>query len=154
MTASSAGEYVESLAAFQQLIDTGTAIKRAVMAAGGITHPFEEDLSFLYGTIFTGVPLSDGAHSRNVCIFADGEVDRSPTGTGVSGRAAIQHARGEIGLGQELVIETDGEAIWSNDVLGRTGTCAGHRWPSSVASGHASRSHRLRTFLELQTTRH
>ncbi len=40
---------------FQQLIDKGMAIKRAVMAAGGITHPFEEDLSFLYGTIFTGL---------------------------------------------------------------------------------------------------
>ena len=44
--------------------------------------------------------------SRNACVFAEGELDRSPTGTGVSGRAAIHHARGEIGLGQELVIES------------------------------------------------
>ena len=91
---------------FQQLIDKGMAIKRAVMAAGGITHPFEQDLSFLYGTIFTGVPLSDGADSRNVCIFAEGEVDRSPTGTGVSARAAIHHARGEFEVGEEMVIES------------------------------------------------
>jgi len=91
---------------FQQLIDKGMAIKRAVMAAGGIPHPFEEDLSFLYGTIFTGVPLSEGADSRNVCIFAEGEVDRSPTGTGVSARAAIHRARGELGVGEEMVIES------------------------------------------------
>jgi trans-L-3-hydroxyproline dehydratase len=91
---------------FQQLIDKGMAIKRAAMGAGGITHPFEEDLSFLYGTIFTGVPLSDGADSRNVCIFAEGEVDRSPTGTGVSARAAIHRARGELELGEEMVIES------------------------------------------------
>ena len=91
---------------FQQLIDKGMAIKRAVMAAGGITHPFEQDLSFLYGTIFTGVPLSDGADFRNVCIFAEGEVDRSPTGTGVSGRAAIHHARGELAVGEEMVFES------------------------------------------------
>jgi trans-L-3-hydroxyproline dehydratase len=91
---------------FQQLIDKGMAIKRAVMAAGGITHPFEEDLSFLYGTIFTGVPLSEGADSRNVCVFAEGEVDRSPTGTGVSGRAAIHHARGELAVGEDMVIES------------------------------------------------
>ena len=90
----------------QQLIDKGMAIKRAVMSAGGITHPFEKDLSFLYGTIFTGVPLSDGADSRNVCIFAEGEVDRSPTGTGVSARAAIHRARGELGVGEEMVIES------------------------------------------------
>ena len=102
------GEYVVTLGpeSFQLLIDKGMAIKRAVMAAGGITHPFEDDLSFLYGTIFTGVPLSDGADSRNVCIFAEGEVDRSPTGTGVSGRAAIHHSRGEHGIGQDMVVES------------------------------------------------
>ncbi|NIS29005.1 MAG: proline racemase, partial [Actinobacteria bacterium] len=44
--------------------------------------------------------------SRNVCVFADGEVDRSPTGTGVSARLAIHHARGEIGPGDELVFES------------------------------------------------
>ena len=92
--------------AFQQLIDKGMAIKRALMAEGGITHPFEEDLSFLYGTIFTGVPMSDGADSRNVCIFAEGEVDRSPTGTGVSARAAIHRARGELDMGQDMTIES------------------------------------------------
>ena len=91
---------------FQQLIDKGMAIKRAVIAAGGITHPFEEDLGFLYGTIFTGGALSEGADSRNVCIFAEGEVDRSPTGTGVSARAAIHRGRGEFGLREEMVVES------------------------------------------------
>jgi proline racemase len=91
---------------YRELIERGMAIKRAVMAAGGITHPFEEELSFLYGTIFTGAPLSDGADSRNVCIFAAGEVDRSPTGTGVSARAAIHCARGELEVGGEMVIES------------------------------------------------
>jgi trans-L-3-hydroxyproline dehydratase len=90
----------------QLLIDKGMAIKRAVTAAGGIIHPFEEDLSFPYGTIFTGVPLSEGADSRNVCIFAEGEVDRSPTGTGVSARAAIHHSRGELAVGERMVIES------------------------------------------------
>jgi len=88
------------------LIDTGMAIKRAVMANRPIPHPFEEDLSFLYGTIFVDEPQGAGAHSRNVCIFAEGEVDRSPTGTGVSGRLAIHHARGEIGPGEPIVIES------------------------------------------------
>ena len=91
---------------FRQLIEKGLAIKRAVMAARPIPHPFEEDLSFLYGTIFIGPPLGAGAHSRNVCIFADGEVDRCPTGTGVSARLAIHHARGEIGPGESMVVES------------------------------------------------
>lgn len=91
---------------FRALIEKGMAIKRTIMASRPITHPFEEDLSFLYGTIFIGPPLGEGAHSRNVCIFAEGEVDRSPTGTGVSGRLAIHHARGEIGLNEPIVIES------------------------------------------------
>jgi trans-L-3-hydroxyproline dehydratase len=88
------------------LIDKGMAIKRAVMASRRIPHPFEADLSFLYGTIFVDRPRGEGAHSRNVCIFAEGEVDRSPTGTGVSGRLAIHHARGEVGAGEPIVIES------------------------------------------------
>ncbi len=91
---------------FRGLIDKGMAIKRAIMASREIPHPFESDLRFLYGVIFISEPQSQEAHSRNVCIFADGEVDRSPTGTGVSARLAIHHARGEIGLGQPIIIES------------------------------------------------
>ena len=92
--------------AYRALIEKGMAIKRAVMTSHPIVHPFEEDLNFLYGTIFMGPALSEGADSRNVCIFAEGEVDRSPTGTGVSGRLALLHARGEIDLNQPIVIES------------------------------------------------
>jgi proline racemase len=91
---------------FRPLIEKGMAIKRAIMASRPIPHPFEEDLSFLYGTIFIGPPLGEGAHSRNVCIFAKGEVDRCPTGTGVSARLAIHHARGEVELNQPIVVES------------------------------------------------
>ena len=91
---------------FQQLIEKGISIKRAVMAAREIEHPFEADLSFLYGVVFVESSEADGVHSRNVCVFADGEVDRSPTGTSVSARLAIHRARGEIGIGEEIVIES------------------------------------------------
>ncbi|MFC2029349.1 proline racemase family protein [Chloroflexota bacterium] len=91
---------------FRSLIETGVAIKQAVMASRPIPHPFEEDLSFLYGTIFVGPPQDAGAHSRNVCIFAEGEVDRCPTGTGVSGRLAIHYARGEVKPQESIVVES------------------------------------------------
>lgn len=93
----------------QEHIQKGMAIKRAVMASSqGIDHPYEEDLSFLYGTIFiSNKTLEADSHSRNVCIFAEGEVDRCPTGSGVSGRMAIHHARQEIRQGDEpFVIES------------------------------------------------
>lgn len=92
--------------AYRTLIEQGMAIKQAVMESLPVVHPFEEDLNFLYGTIFIAPPQAKGAHSRNVCIFAEGEVDRSPTGTGVSGRLALLHARGEIDLNQPIVTES------------------------------------------------
>ena len=45
-------------------------------------------------------------HSRNVCIFAEGQLDRSPTGTGLSARAAIHYAKAEIEEGETLIIES------------------------------------------------
>ena len=89
-----------------QLIETGIKIKHAVMDSVKMVHPLEPDMNFLYGTIFTGVSKNPNHHSRNVCIFAEGEVDRSPTGTGVSARAAILHAKDEIKLGESIIIES------------------------------------------------
>ena len=91
---------------FRELIDVGTRIKAAVMADRSIEHPFEADLGFLYGVIFVGEAEDPSRHSRNVCVFADGEVDRCPTGTGVSGRVSLQHARGELSAGEDIVIES------------------------------------------------
>jgi len=90
---------------YSKIINYGRLIKSAVMKNYSITHPYEDDLSFLYGVIFIGDSLSDN-HSRNVCVFADGEVDRSATGSGVSGRAAIHFAKGEIGVNEVISIES------------------------------------------------
>jgi len=91
---------------FSELIDKGMIIKRAIMEKHELKHPFEDDLNFLYGTIFIGEPLAEGVDSRNVCIFAEGEVDRCPTGTGVSARMAIHYTKGEIGLNEPMIIES------------------------------------------------
>ena len=91
---------------FDRIIDYGRRIKRAVMNNFPIKHPFEEDLSFLYGTIFTAPALDRSHHSRNACIFAEGELDRSATGSGVSARAALHFAKGELGLNERVSIES------------------------------------------------
>jgi trans-L-3-hydroxyproline dehydratase len=91
---------------FRDLIAVGSAIKHAVSAAREIRHPREPDLSFLYGTIFTGPSRGTGADSRNVCVFAEGEVDRSPTGTGVSARVAIERARGRLAARGTFAVES------------------------------------------------
>ncbi|URM36440.1 proline racemase family protein [Flavobacterium anhuiense] len=92
---------------YKAIIQAGVDIKHAVMSQDkDIQHPFEEDLSFLYGTIFIDEPMDIDNHSRNVCVFADGEVDRSPTGSGVSGRIAIEKARNAIDTNEFITIES------------------------------------------------
>ena len=91
---------------YNKLIDYGKKIKKAVAEKIEIIHPIEEDLGFLYGVIFTGKAHNKSNHSRNVCIFADGEVDRSPTGSGVSARTAIHYTKGELKIGETITIES------------------------------------------------
>ena len=102
---------------YQRLVQFGRAIKAAVQQCEKITHPFEEDLGFLYGTIFIGPPSTIGVDSRNVCVFADGEVDRSPTGSGVSGRMAIHFARQEVAVNEELRVESISNSVFTGSVV-------------------------------------
>ena len=85
-----------------RLIELGRAIKRGLEAAHEIVHPLEPELRDVYGVIFwqheDGEPLTQ----RNVTVFADGEVDRSPCGSGTSARLALLDAAGALPRGGEL----------------------------------------------------
>ncbi len=104
---------------YRQLITNGMDIKHTVMEHDtDIVHPFEEDLSFLYGTIFIdNKKQASGNDSRNVCIFAEGEVDRCPTGSGVSGRMAIHRARKEIDFGDVMCIESITNSVFKGSIV-------------------------------------
>jgi len=103
---------------YRKLINNGMNIKYAVMEKDKeILHPYEEDLSFLYGTIFIGDATKENIDSRNVCIFAEGEVDRCPTGSGVSGRMAIHKARKEIEFGETMAIESITDSVFKGSVV-------------------------------------
>jgi len=106
----------------EQLIAAGKAIKAAVSAKLAIQHPQAAELGFLYGTILTGPPENAAHHSRNITVFANAEVDRSPTGTGVSARLALHVAKGELAVGQEIVIESilGAASIFSGRVVEHT----------------------------------
>ncbi|HEX6742895.1 MAG TPA: proline racemase family protein [Solirubrobacteraceae bacterium] len=82
------------------LIAAGRAVKQALEGTEVARHPDDERLSGIYGTILYEEvgPL----HQRNVTIFADGEVDRSPCGSGTSARCALLAADGLLGQGDVL----------------------------------------------------
>ena len=75
-----------------ELIAAGRAVKRALEGSDVARHPTDDRLSGIYGTVLYEElgPL----HQRNVTIFADGEVDRSPTGSATSARTALLAADG------------------------------------------------------------
>lgn len=92
-----------------RLIAHGRAIKAAVEDDREVVHPGSGHLRDVYGVVFVdGTRTREGAagqrlHQRNVAVFADGQVDRSPTGSGVSARLAVLDARGLLPRGHTLV---------------------------------------------------
>jgi proline racemase len=98
----------------------GMEIKRAVEAALTVVHPLDKDLNGIYGTIFTGPPERGDADLRNVTIFADAEVDRSPCGTGTCAVMAVVDALGlmppDRPFGHESIIGT----LFRGRITGRT----------------------------------
>ena len=91
------------------LIAVGREVKAGLAENPHIVHPEDERLSGVYGTIFVdrfgNLPTGE-LHQRNVTIFADGQVDRSPCGSGTAARAAALHATGELRPGQSLIHES------------------------------------------------
>jgi proline racemase len=83
-----------------RLIARGRELKAAIEAEHDVVHPLEPELRDVYGVIFW---QREGEHvQRNVTVFADGEVDRSPCGSGTSARLALLDASGELPRGEEL----------------------------------------------------
>ena len=81
----------------RELVDIAQSVCKTVNANINLSHPDHKDLAFLYGAILTdGKDAWSEEPTRNICVFADNQVDRSPTGSGVSARLAIQHAKGLI----------------------------------------------------------
>ena len=74
--------------------DVATRLCDAVKGSRQIAHPDAEDLGYLYGAILTDGRDGVDAPSTNICVFADQQIDRSPTGSGVTARIALAAARG------------------------------------------------------------
>ena len=109
----------------RELVDAAWATTLAVREQVPLHHPDDDDLSFLDGTILTdGRDAWSEAPTANVCVFAERQGDRSPTGSGVTARIAIQHAKGLIPLDKERRPESitgaifTGRAVEVTDVAG------------------------------------
>ena len=88
------------------LVALGREVKWALDAGPHAQHPHDERLNGIYGTVLyedLGHTADGDLHQRNVAVFADGEVDRSPCGSGTASRVAVLRARGLLPPGTALI---------------------------------------------------
>ena len=100
-----------------QLIALQRELRPALERSLEVVHPAERDLAGIYGVIFW--ERLGPAEQRNVTVFADGEIDRSPCGSGTSARLAVLHDRAELAIGETFrhrsLVDSEFEA-WIVDV--------------------------------------
>ncbi|HEV7335626.1 MAG TPA: proline racemase family protein [Bosea sp. (in: a-proteobacteria)] len=101
----------------EEIAAAAGALTDTVRATRAITHPTEPDLGFLYGTIVTD-EAGPEAESFNLCVFAERQIDRSPTGSGVTARMALDHARGLIPTGRSRSFRSITGGAFTGTVVG------------------------------------
>jgi proline racemase len=103
-----------------RLIELGRTIKRELEAAHEIVHPLEPELRDVYGVIFWQEEGEEPLTQRNVTVFADGEVDRSPCGSGTSARLALLDSSLRLPRGASLRHLSVVGSEFTGRVVGRT----------------------------------
>jgi trans-L-3-hydroxyproline dehydratase len=103
-----------------ELRRAGAQIKSAVERTYSVVHPLSPDLEGIYGTIFTGPPRDSRADLRNVTVFADAQVDRSPCGTGTAAVMAVVDAMGLLSDDKPFVHEGVVGTTFIGRIAGRT----------------------------------
>ncbi|MFC0530561.1 proline racemase family protein [Phytohabitans kaempferiae] len=106
-----------------RLIALGREIKAQLDEQPVALHPHDPRQSGIYGTVFwddLGTDAEGRRHQRNVTVFADGEVDRSPCGSGTSARLVTLVGRGELVVGGHLVHDSIVGSRFLGTVVGRT----------------------------------
>jgi proline racemase len=107
-----------------RLVELGRRLKREVEEWQDVVHPLEPELRDVYGVVFWQEEGEDPLTQRNVTVFADGEVDRSPCGSGTSARLALLDAAGRLPRGAELrhlgIVDTEfrGRVVGAAEVAG------------------------------------
>jgi trans-L-3-hydroxyproline dehydratase len=109
-------------------------VMRAIRARGAVHHPTEPELSFLYSAILTDdTPAASPGPSRHLCVFGEGQIDRSATGSGVTARMAVDAARGLIAPGARSVFSGASGVPFHSELLAEEKLGPHRAWRVRVA---------------------
>ena len=131
----------------RHLCDVGLRVTRAANEQLGFTHPTNPDISSISFCQFTRpIEVQDGRRiAKNAVVIRPGKIDRSPTGTGLSARLAVLHARKELAVGDTLVARSiiDSEFVGTireetrlGDVAAIRPSISGRAWLTGRSSLH------------------
>ena len=124
-----------------RLIELGRRIKAELETAHDVVHPLEPELRDVYGVVFWQAEQAEPLTQRNVTVFADGEVDRSPCGSGTSARLALLDAEGKLPRGDSLRHLSNVGSEFTGRVVGEA-EVAGHHAVVTEVEGSAYRTGR------------
>ena len=124
--------------ALPELIALQRELRPALEHSVRVVHPAERDLNGIYGVIFWEALGPD--EQRNVTAFADGEIDRSPCGSGTSARLAVLHARGELAAGTPFRHRSIVDSVFEAWVVGDGPLIDGHPSVVTEVEGSAYRT--------------
>ena len=124
-----------------RLIELGRRIKAELETAHDVVHPLEPELRDVYGVVFWQAEQAEPLTQRNVTVFADGEVDRSPCGSGTSARLALLDAEGKLPRGDSLRHLSIVGSEFTGRVVGEA-EVAGHHAVVTEVEGSAYRTGR------------
>ena len=96
----------------------GMAITAAANEQLGFRHPVLSDWRHISFCNFA-TPVQDG-EARSAVAIRPGKIDRSPTGTGVSARMAVLAARGQMSVGDRLVVRSIIGGAFTGRIAGET----------------------------------
>jgi len=121
-----------------ELIALERELRPALDRSLDVVHPAEPDLEGIYGVIFW--ERLGPNEQRNVTVFADGEIDRSPCGSGTSARLAVLHTRGELATGERFLHRSIVDSTFEAWIVGEGPTVGGHASVITEVEGSAYRT--------------
>jgi trans-L-3-hydroxyproline dehydratase len=117
-----------------QLRTAALAVMRTIRARGAVHHPTEPELSFLYSAILTDdTPAASTGPRRHLCVFGEGQIDRSATGSGVTARMAVDAARGVIAPGTRRIFSGASGVPFHSELLAEERLGPHRAWRVRVA---------------------
>ena len=120
------------------LITLQRELRPALERSLRVVHPDAPDLAGIYGVIFW--ESLGPAEQRNVTVFADGEIDRSPCGSGTSARLAVLHARDELAIGRPFRHRSIVDSVFDASVVAEGPPIGGRASVITEVEGSAYRT--------------